>query len=84
MKSLERRFKIIAEKNPLLSSYECFALAGMGQKFSREIIGHWFYKLVEKDDYAKNEAREILDHLKDFSNTSEDRVKRGQLRPTKS
>lgn len=80
MKSLARKFRQIEKKNPLFSSYTCFALAVMGQEFSREIIGLWFYELVEKDDYAKNEARAILSHLESFSNTSEDRVKLGQLR----
>ena len=69
MRSLEARFKKIAEKNPFWSSYICFAEAIAYQRFSRSIIHRWFQKLVDKDDYAKNEKKAILEHLENLTNT---------------
>lgn len=63
MKSLERRFNNITEKNPNRSSYICFAEAVMGQGFREQIIHRWFNKLVNKDDYAKNEKKAVLGFL---------------------
>lgn len=63
MKSLQRRFNNIVEKNPYMSTSAAFALAIMGQKFSRQIIHRWFNKLVDKDDYSKSEKTEILHSL---------------------
>lgn len=75
MKSLERRFKNIAEKNPVWSSYICFAEAIKNQHFSKQTISRWFQKLVNKDDYARKEKRAILSHLDNLSNTLEDNKK---------
>lgn len=63
MKSLERRFKDIEDKNPNYSSYICFAKAVEEQNFNRSTINRWFTELVEKDDYASDEKKEIVDHL---------------------
>lgn len=68
MKSLERRFSNITKKNPNWSSYTCFYEAIKGQRFSKQIIHRWFQKLVDKDDYAKSEKRDILAHLVGLSN----------------
>ena len=68
MRSIERRFKKIAEKNPVWSSYICFAEAIKNQYFSKQSMSRWFNKLVEKDDYAKGEKRGILKYLMELSN----------------
>ena len=68
MKSLERRFINISEKYPLWSSHTCFAEAVVYQRFSRSIIHRWFSKLVQRDDYARNEKRAILEHLENLTN----------------
>lgn len=68
MKSLERRFADIAERKPTASSYACFAEAVKGQGFSRQTIHRWFQKLVDKDDYARDEKKELLAHLEQLSN----------------
>ncbi|OGI25785.1 MAG: hypothetical protein A3J76_01000 [Candidatus Moranbacteria bacterium RBG_13_45_13] len=67
MKSLERRFNNIAERNPFWSSHICFAEAVKGQKFSRQIIHRWFQKLVDKDDYARSDKRAVLAHLENLT-----------------
>lgn len=72
MRSIERRFKNMAEKKPFWSSYICFAEAIKGQKFTKPMISRWFSKLVEKDDYLKNDKKQILEQLEDLSNPIED------------
>ena len=67
MKSLERRFNKIAERNPYWSSYICFAEAVSGQGFSRQAIHRWFTKLVDKNDYAGSDKKKILAHLENLS-----------------
>lgn len=69
MKSLEKRFTKIVEKNPKLSSYTCFAEAIKGQKFSEQVIHRWFNKLVDTGDYAKKEKKAVLAFLVSLSNT---------------
>ena len=63
MRSIERRYKRFSEKYPEWSSYCHFAEAIRGQKFAKRTIHFWFNKLVEKDDYLKNEKRKILGEL---------------------
>lgn len=72
MKSIERRFRNIMDKNRNWSSYICFAEAIKGQKISKDIISRWFSKLVEKDDYSKSDKKQLLKHLEVLSNTTED------------
>lgn len=68
MKSVERRFRNIAEKKPFWSSHICFAEAIKGQKFSRQAIHRWFQKLVDKDDYARSDKKAVLAHLENLTN----------------
>lgn len=72
MRSIERRYKSIEAKNPLWSSFICFAEAVKNQHFNRQAISRWFSKLVEKDDYSKSDKKQILNHLEDLSNPAED------------
>ncbi|MDD5552070.1 MAG: hypothetical protein PHI88_02870 [Candidatus Pacebacteria bacterium] len=67
MRSLERRFNNIADKNPFWSSYICFSKAIDGQKFSKQIISRYFNKLVSKEDYNRSDKREILRQLFELS-----------------
>ncbi|MEI9966404.1 MAG: hypothetical protein WDN67_01965 [Candidatus Moraniibacteriota bacterium] len=52
MKSVERRFREVKEKQPLWSSYLCFCEAVRDAGFEKQPISRWLNKLVEKDDYA--------------------------------
>lgn len=72
MKSIERRYKNIEVKNPFWCSFICFAEAVKNQHFNRQAISRWFSKLVEKDDYAKSDKKQILNHLENLSNPAED------------
>lgn len=78
MKSLERNFIKTVKRNPLWSSYVCFAVAVTKRKFKRSAISRWFYRLVEKDDYNKKDRKGLLIHLHDLSNPAEDDRNQGQ------
>jgi hypothetical protein len=68
MKSIKRRFKKIEKKNPYWSSYECFWNSVRGQGFGKKMISIWFNELVNKDDYAKSEKKQIITQLIECSN----------------
>ncbi|MDD3284209.1 MAG: hypothetical protein PHZ07_01300 [Patescibacteria group bacterium] len=72
MKSLERRLNKIQKRNPYWNSYICFVEAIKDQGFSNQTIHRWFYKLVEKDDYVKNEVKQLLFYLECLSKPSDD------------
>jgi hypothetical protein len=63
MRSLKRIFSRIRGENPFWSDYTCFAEAVHGKGFSRKTIIRSFNSLVDKEDYAKNEKKEIIEHL---------------------
>ncbi|MEI6552997.1 MAG: hypothetical protein WCO09_00340 [bacterium] len=67
MKSIERRFKKVAEQNPNLGDYIVFAKAIAGQGFTKDRLARAFNKLVPKDDYAPGDKKELLAHLYDLN-----------------
>lgn len=67
MKSIERRFKKIAKANKNWTTYDCFAVAVYKQKFNEVIIGRWFNKLVDTEDYFNDEKKDVLRHLYNIS-----------------
>jgi hypothetical protein len=72
MRSVERKFNKINKKNPYWSSWNCFVNAIKGQDFNKRIILKWFNKLIDKNDYAKNEKKELIKHLLKVSSTPEE------------
>mgnify|MGYP001573422243 CR=1 FL=1 len=81
MKSLKTNFARIAVKNPYWSSHTCFAEAVANKKFAPKIIAKWFNILVEKDEYAKADKKEVLSYLVKLSNPIEAGVKSGVIGP---
>lgn len=67
MRSVNRRFKDITQKNQSLSSFICFTSAIKGQGFSRDRLRRAFYKLVDKDDYSKKDIKMIFNYLEDLN-----------------
>jgi hypothetical protein len=67
MKSVRRVFNRIRSENPYWSDYICFAEAVRGRRFSRKTIIRNFNSLVDKEDYAKSEKKEIIDFLVELS-----------------
>jgi len=60
MKSLRRRFERIQSKHPEWSSIICFNAATRGQGFSKKTMYRWFNKLVDPDDYAPDEKKQLV------------------------
>lgn len=63
MNKLENAFKALQERNPYWSSYICLAYAVIGKKYPKTEIRLAFRKLVDKEDYAKNESEQIVGYL---------------------
>jgi len=63
MRSLKRRFENISKANPLWSSYVSFAETILKQDFSKRTLTKHFNQLVKKDDYEKQDKREIIKQL---------------------
>jgi hypothetical protein len=63
MRSLRTIFDKIRSENPYWSDYTCFAEAIRGRRVSRKNIVRNFSSLVDKEDYARGEKREIIEHL---------------------
>jgi hypothetical protein len=63
MRSLKRIFNKIRVENPFWSDYTCFAEAVRGRKFSKKTILRNFNPLVDTEDYAGSEKKEIIGHL---------------------
>jgi len=70
MRSVKRVFNKIRSGNPYWSDYICFAEAIRERRFSRKTIIHNFNILVNKEDYARSEKREIIEHLGELSKGS--------------
>jgi len=67
MRSVKRVFNKIKSRNPYWSDYICFAEAIRGRRFSRKTIIRNFNSLVDKEEYARSEKREIIEHLVELS-----------------
>lgn len=63
MRSLSRRFEMYQKAQPELSTLMNFAATIRGQGFSKDMISRWFNYLVDRDDYARNDKRMILQSL---------------------
>ena len=63
MFQLKQRYEKIVEKQPYLSSYMTFAETVRNTGITENTIRRWFYKLVDPEDYAKDEVRAVLRHL---------------------
>ncbi len=72
MRSIQRRFETLQQKNGDLSTYTNFAKAVKQQNFSKNIIARWFNKLVEKDDYNKKDKKKLIQDLWELSKGREE------------
>jgi hypothetical protein len=75
MKSIQRRFNKIQQKNPYWSSIVCFNEAIKEQSFSRKSIYYWFSKLVNKNDYQKCDKKTMLHFSLSLSKRPEEGIK---------
>ena len=65
-------FQKVSQGNPYWSSYTCFAEVIRGRTgLSKRIIRKFFHRLVDPEDYAKNERFQILEFLLELAATQE-------------
>lgn len=60
MKSLERRFNRTEAEHPEWSTLTIFNMAAWKQGFSFQRLQKYFYKLIDRDDYAYEDRYEVL------------------------
>lgn len=63
MKQLTQTFNEIANSNPNLSSFICFGRACKICTRNRAVVSRGFYKLVDKQDYAKRDGASLINHI---------------------
>jgi len=78
MKSFKERYNRFAEKFPNFSSYLCFAEVIKHHKYDKEKINYWFNKLVDTDDYARKEKKQIVEYLVKLSNPNSVKMPSGK------
>jgi hypothetical protein len=72
MKSVEARFRKFQKKSSSVGEFVVLMQTVHGQKFGRETVSKWFYKLVPQDDFARSERHRLINQLYLHSNTSEE------------
>ncbi len=68
MKSIERRFLALQQKQTEHSSFINFGRAVEGGRFKQEAVRRWFKKLVDRDDYDPADKRALLRYLNSRTN----------------
>lgn len=63
MKSINRKFKNIKEKHPEWGSYIVLAETVYRSNFSKDRLARAFNALVDKEEYLKEEKKELLAYL---------------------
>ncbi len=63
MRSIQARYNQFKTKHFDWSSLTCFDEAIRGQNFSEDMVSRWFNKLTNKDDYDKEQRKDILKNM---------------------
>ena len=64
MRTINRLFQNYKEENPLLGSVIIFNHIVTGRNFSQDRLVRWFNILVDKEEYEKNEKKEIIKYVR--------------------
>ena len=72
MLSIKSNFEKAQVRNPNLGAFPCLAKVVRNRKFSRKNLVKAFNELVPKDDYAKEERKELVDYLEYLTNLAEE------------
>jgi hypothetical protein len=71
MRSIKHRFDALQEKQPNHSTYINFSMAVCGQHYNPVRLRKAFNDLVDKEDYAPEEKRTLLQWLYSHTNCAE-------------
>ncbi len=63
MYDIKSRYEKIATKYPFYSTYTVFAETIRNTNLTEASVRRYFHRLVDKDDYAKNERPAVLRYL---------------------
>ena len=63
MYNIKSRYEKIAGKHPFYSTYTVFAETIRNTNLTEASVRRYFHRLVDKDDYAKNERPAVLRYL---------------------
>lgn len=77
MKTLKKRFNQFKKRNPDGTSWVWFAEAIKDQRFVKRTIREWFNVLVEKNDYAEEDKKELINFLYLLSKGAEENQNKG-------
>lgn len=77
MKSIQRRYGLFKARHPELGDFTVLMKTVKGQKYTKDTISRWFEKLVEKDDYSKEDKKHLMDNLLKLTNWPEDHTSKG-------
>ena len=69
MKSLQRKFNSIKEKNQYWSDLICFNETVSRANYTHRTISMWFKKLVEKEDYENIDKDILIEQAYKLSNS---------------
>ena len=69
MRSIEKRFLLEHDKNPLSSTFINFSKTVEGQNFTEPVIRKWFNILVDKEDYDIRDKKQLVEFLIKLSNS---------------
>lgn len=81
MLSVKSLFNNIQIKNPYWPSWVCFTETIKQRGFAPKIVAKWFNILVEKDDYAKSEKKELLAYLNTLTKCPEEGIQERVIEP---
>jgi len=81
MRSIQRNFEEEELRDPFSSTFINFGRAIKNRGWSEPTVRKWFYRLVDKEDYAPKEARDLIkglvEHARRKENPAEEAGKRG-------
>ncbi len=67
MRSIKARFENIQKKNPDFNTLICFNIATRHRGFKKKKLAENFNKLVDKNNYFKNEKKELISSIVEAS-----------------
>ena len=70
MRSIEASFKKVQSRNLNLGAYPCLAQVVKGKHFARKSLVKAFNELMPESEYAREEKKELIDHLETVTNLS--------------
>lgn len=72
MRSIEANYRKVQDRNPNWGTYLCLAPVVKHRKFSRKSLVKAFNELMPEEEYAKEEAKDLIDYLESLTNMPEE------------